>query len=94
MSTTPSLPARASSARPMRCGSVASMSRAPIDLTVFTNSTRIEINRPMIGSVRGKPSRTPSAPMTTDNEVNPSIRAWTPSATSAADPVLRSTEIR
>ena len=31
---------------------------------------------------------------TTANEVNPSVRAWTPSATKAAEPIRRPTRIR
>ena len=52
------------------------------------------ISRPTIGSAKGKPSQMPSTPSTTASEVNPSVRAWTPSATSAAEPIRRPTRIR
>ena len=53
-----------------------------------------EISRPTIGSASGKPSITPIAPSTTASEVNPSVRACRPSATSAAEPIRRPTRIR
>src|SRR5215218_1154668 len=40
-----------------------------------------------IGSGQREPEPNPETPNTTANEVNPSVRAWTPSATSAADPI-------
>ena len=52
------------------------------------------ISRPMIGSAAGKPSATPTAPATTANDVNPSVRACRPSATSAADPIRLPTRMR
>src|SRR6188472_2187399 len=45
------------------------------------------ISRPTIGSASGKPADTPIAPATTASEVMPSVRACSPSATNAADPV-------
>lgn len=60
------------------------------------NSTTIAalISRPTIGSAKRKPSQIPITPATTAREVKPSVRAWTPSATSAAEPMRRPTRIR
>ena len=52
------------------------------------------ISRPMIGSASGNPASTPTAPITTASEVKPSVRACSPSATSAADPIRRPTRMR
>ena len=52
------------------------------------------ISRPTIGSASGKPSQMPITPATTASEVNPSVRACTPSATRAAEPIRRPTRIR
>ena len=52
------------------------------------------ITRPTIGSANGKPSHMPITPSTTANEVKPSVRAWTPSATKDADLIRRPTRIR
>ena len=52
------------------------------------------ISRPTTGSASGKPSPTPITPSTTASEVNPSVRACSPSATSAAEPIRRPTRIR
>ncbi len=49
---------------------------------------------PTSGSAIGKPRATPIAPATTASEVRPSVRAWYPSATSAAEPISRPTRIR
>ena len=49
---------------------------------------------PMIGSAAGQPRATPAAPTTTASEVSPSVRACSPSATSAADPIRLPTRIR
>ena len=43
---------------------------------------------------QGKPSQTPIAPRTTASEVKPSVRACTPSATSAAEPICRPMRMR
>jgi len=42
----------------------------------------------------GKPAKTPRAPITTASEVKPSVRACKPSATSAAEPIVRPTRMR
>ncbi len=52
------------------------------------------MSTPMIGSASGKPAQAPAALMTTARLVNPSVRACRPSATSAADPILRPVRIR
>jgi len=52
------------------------------------------ISNPTRGSASGNPASTPIAPTTTASEVNPSVRACKPSATRAADPILRPTRIR
>ncbi len=45
----------------------------------------------MTGSARGQPSPTPIAPSSTARLVKPSVRACSPSATSAAEPMRRPT---
>ena len=45
------------------------------------------ISRPTIGSAIGQPSAAPPAPSSTASEVKPSVRACSPSATSAAEPI-------
>ena len=59
-------------------------------------TTRIApvMSSPTMGSASGKPAMTPIAPMTTASEVNPSVRACSPSATRAAEPILLPTRIR
>src|SRR5262249_46248921 len=52
------------------------------------------ITRPTTGSARYQPSAAPPAPSRTASEVNPSVRACSPSATSAADPIRRPARIR
>ena len=52
------------------------------------------MTRPTIGSARGQPSAAPAAPISTASEVKPSVRACSPSATSAAEPIDRPTRIR
>ncbi|CAM62681.1 Hypothetical protein MAB_2600 [Mycobacteroides abscessus ATCC 19977] len=52
------------------------------------------ITSPMMGSAKGYPSATPAAPSTTASDVKPSVRAWRPSATRAAEPILRPTRMR
>lgn len=47
-----------------------------------------EMIKPTIGSASGNPRSTTTPPATTASEVNPSVRAWMPSATRAADPIL------
>ena len=37
---------------------------------------------------------TPTVATTTPSDASPSVRAWSPSATSAADPILRPTRMR
>ena len=49
---------------------------------------------PTIGSARWNPAATPIAPTSTASEVRPSLRAWRPSATSAAEAISRPTRIR
>ena len=73
-----------------------SISRRPTLRMVPHSSTRIatEISRPTIGSASGNPASTPTAPATTAREVNPSVRAWIPSATRAAEPIRRPIRMR
>jgi hypothetical protein len=52
------------------------------------------IARPTSGSAQFQPSATPPAPASTPSEASPSVRACSPSATSAADPILRPVLIR
>src|SRR5215472_16104489 len=52
------------------------------------------ISRPTTGSAHAHPSATPPAPTSTAREVNPSVRACSPSATSAAEPMRRPTRMR
>ena len=48
---------------------------------------------PMMGSRMGKPMAVPNAANSTASEVRPSVRACRPSATSAAEPILRPARI-
>lgn len=52
------------------------------------------ISSPATGSAHCQPSAAPPAPSRTASEVNPSVRACSPSATSAAEPILRPVAIR
>ena len=52
------------------------------------------ITSPTTGSAQSQPTATPPAPSRTASEVKPSVRACSPSATSAAEPILRPTRIR
>ena len=52
------------------------------------------MSSPTMGSAMGNPAITPSAPAATASEVKPSVRACRPSATRAAEPILRPTRIR
>ena len=52
------------------------------------------ISRPTTGSAQRQPIATPPAPASTASEVNPSVRACRPSATSAAEPIRRPVLIR
>ena len=52
------------------------------------------ISSPTTGSAQSQPSATPPTPSSTASEVNPSVRACSPSATRAAEPILRPTRIR
>ena len=49
------------------------------------------MSRPTTGSAQRQPSATPPAPSSTASEVKPSVRACSPSATSAAEPIRRPT---
>ena len=49
---------------------------------------------PITGSAQFQPSATPPAPSRTASDVSPSVRACRPSATSAAEPILRPVRIR
>src|SRR5215211_2594848 len=69
-----------------RAGSTPSRSLRPMSRAML-------ISRPIRGSARGKPAQTPITPSATAREVKPSARAWTPSATRAADPILRPVRI-
>ena len=50
--------------------------------------------RPTTGSAHSQPTATPMAPISTASEVRPSLRAWRPSATREAEPILRPTRMR
>ncbi len=52
------------------------------------------ISRPTMGSAQAQPAATPAAASRTARLVNPSVRAWRPSATNAAEPIRRPTRIR
>ena len=52
------------------------------------------MTRPITGSAQCQPSATPPAPSSTAREVNPSVRACSPSATSAAEPIFLPVLIR
>ena len=52
------------------------------------------IARPTTGSAQSQPSATPPTPSRTASEVKPSVRAWSPSATRAAEPIFRPTRMR
>ena len=96
VSTIPGTDAKAASAVASRSGSMPSMSLRPMLRMVPMSRTMMaaEISRPTMGSASGKPSIAPPAPSTTAREVNPSVRACTPSATSAAEPIRRPILIR
>ena len=49
---------------------------------------------PTTGSAQSQPSATPPAPSSTASEVSPSVRACSPSATSAAEPIFRPVRTR
>jgi hypothetical protein len=68
-----------------RLGSTPSKARAKTALADFQTILRIAtvMSKPMMGSVRGKPSQMPSGPTSTARLVRPSMRAWWPSAISA-----------
>jgi hypothetical protein len=53
-----------------------------------------EMSSPTIGSASGKPAWIPMAPASTARLVQPSTRAWYPSAISAALPIWRPTRMR
>ena len=77
-------------------GSTPSISRRNTSRAAVRSTTRIAtvMSRPTIGSAAGQPRATPAAPTTTASEVSPSVRACSPSATSAAEPIRRPTRIR
>jgi len=52
------------------------------------------ISRPTTGSAQSQPIATPPTPSSTAREVNPSVRACSPSATRAAEPISRPVRIR
>ena len=52
------------------------------------------IASPTTGSASRQPSATPPAPSSTASEVKPSVRACSPSAISAAEPISRPTRMR
>ena len=52
------------------------------------------ISRPITGSAQCQPTAEPAAPSSTASDVNPSVRASSPSATSAAEPIRRPTTMR
>ncbi len=84
------------STRSTRAGSTASISRRYTSRAASrsTASTATVMSRPTTASARSKPAQAASALSTTPREVKPSVRACSPSATSAADPIWRPTVIR
>ena len=52
------------------------------------------MSSPTAGSAQSHPAATPATPRRTASDVNPSVRACSPSATSAAEPILRPTRMR
>jgi len=77
-------------------GSTASIRRAATWRTAERNTPRIAtvMARPMTGSAQDHPRATPPAPSRTARLVNPSVRACSPSATRAAEPMRRPTRMR
>src|SRR5206468_1638549 len=83
-------------ASPVRAGSTLSTTRGPTSRAACQPATPMAavISRPTTGSAQRQPIATPPAPASTASEVNPSVRACRPSATSAAEPILRPVLIR
>ena len=79
-----------------RAGSTASMSRASTSPAASrrTETMSTAMARPAMASARSNPAATPMAPARTPSELRPSVRAWRPSATRAAEPISRPTRIR
>jgi hypothetical protein len=93
-SPTPSTPGTSlsvCSAASVSAGSTLSISRRPTSRAACQPTTAIgsRISRPTTGSAQVQPSAAPPTPTSTPSEVNPSVRACSPSATSAADPIRR-----
>lgn len=94
--STPGVASRTCPARVTRAGSTASISRRYTSRPACHSTAAIAtvIPRPVTGSAQPQPIAAPPAPSRTASEVNPSARACSPSATSAADPIRRPALIR
>ena len=77
-------------------GSMPSMRRRNTSREAVRRTRRIAtvMTSPMTGSAQPHPMATPPALTTTASEVSPSVRAWWPSATSAAEPMALPSRIR
>src|SRR5581483_4859782 len=56
-----------------------------------TEKINTAMSRPATASARSNPAATPTAPARTPSDDTPSVRAWRPSATRAAEPMSRPT---
>ena len=94
--STPGVSSRTCSAWVTSAGSTASISRRYTSRPACHSTAAIAtvIPRPTTGSAQSQPTATPPAPSSTASDVNPSVRACSPSATSAADPIRRPALIR
>jgi hypothetical protein len=59
-----------------------------------TTAIAAAMANPTTGSAQDQPSRAPAAASTTASEAKPSVRACSPSATNAAEPIRRPIVIR
>ena len=75
-------------------GEPADVVQQPVPYGLGTPKMAMQMSIPATGSAGRHPAATPAAPITTASEVKPSVRACNPSATSAAEPILRPTRIR
>ena len=94
--STPGVARRVASAFSVSAGSTLSISRRPTSRAACQPTARMAavMSRPTTGSAQRQPIATPPAPASTASEVNPSVRACRPSATSAAEPIRRPVLIR
>src|SRR5205807_360643 len=94
--STPGVASRVASACSVSAGSTLSSSRRPTSRAACQPTIKMAavMSRPTTGSAQDQPIATPPAPTSTASEVNPSVRACRPSATSAAEPIRRPVLIR